>query len=109
MAEYQEYTGFGLGYGVDATDPSPLRCKHGKVRLVLPEVTNVEETIKKERYKYEDIISSMATQRSLVHNSVLELMAKSLSLSAEGEFTRERSQELVARGTVLPSTCFSKA
>jgi hypothetical protein len=83
---------------VDATDPSPLRCKHGKLRLVLPQLTNVEETIKKERNKYEEAISSMATYSLTIHHSVSEVMAKSLALSAEGEFTRERSKELIAKG-----------
>lgn len=99
--ESEEYTGFGLGYGVDATDPSPLRCKHGKVRLVLPNLTNVEEAIKKERSKYEEIISSLVTHSSSVNLSVSEMMAKSLALSVEGEFTRERFKEMIARGMLL--------
>ncbi len=96
--ESQEYTAFGLGYGVDATDPSPLRCKHGKIRLVLPALSNVEEAVKKERKKYEEIISSLIAHSSSVSLSVSDIVAQGLTLSAEGEFTRERSKEMVARG-----------
>lgn len=96
--ECQEYTSFGLGYGVDATDPAPLRSKHGKVRTVLSDLANVEESMKKERKMYEEIISSIITHSSTVNLSVSDIVAKSLTLSAEGEFSRERSKEMVARG-----------
>lgn len=96
--ESEEYTLFGLGYGVDASDPSPLRCKHGKVRVVLPDLSNVEETTKKERKRYEEIIASIVTHSASVNLSVSDVVAKALTVSAEGEFSRERSKEMIASG-----------
>ena len=92
------YTSFGLGYGVDATDPAPLRSKHGRVRKVLLDLANVEETMKKERRKYEETISSIVSYSASVSLSVSDLVAKSLTLSAEGELSRERSREMIATG-----------
>ncbi len=98
MEESQEYASFGLGYGIDATDPSPLRCKHGKVRTVLPNLTNVEETMKREKKAYEEIISSMISYSSSISASVSELVARGLTISAEGEFAREKTDELIVQG-----------
>lgn len=100
LDEYQGYTSFGLGYGVDASDPSPLRSKHGKVRTILPDLSNIEETLMKERKKYEEVIASITTHSSSVKLSVSDIVAKGLTLSAEGEFARERSKELIARGKI---------
>ena len=54
--------------------------------------------MKKERKKYEEIISSIVSYSSSINLSVSDIVAKSLTLSAEGEFSRERSKEMVATG-----------
>ena len=96
--EHEEYTSFGLGYGVDATEPSPLRGKHGKVRTVLPNMKNVEETLKNERKAYLDAISSISSFNAHVSLSVADITAQALQCSIEGEHNREMSRELLAKG-----------
>ena len=96
--ESEVYTSFGLGYGVDATDPSPLRCKHGKIRTVLPNLSNVEEAVKKERGKYSETIFSTAKYSTSVGLSVTELVAKGLSLPVEAEFSRKKTDEMMVTG-----------
>lgn len=97
--ESEYYTSFGLGYGIDASDPSPKKTKHGKVRVVLSDLKNVEETKGDfKRKEYKDTISSIVTHSASVSLSVSDLVAKALTVSVEGEFARERSKELKAKG-----------
>ena len=97
-SEQEEYVSLGLGYGVDATEPSPLRGKHGKVRTVLPNMKNIEETLKNERKAYSDAISSISSYNVQVSLSVADIVAQALPCSIEGEFTREVSREMMAKG-----------
>ena len=98
-SEYEEYVSFGLGYGVDATEPSPLRGKHGKVRNVLPNMKNIEETLKNERKAYSDAISSISVYNMEVSAAVGSDNA--LSCSIEGEFTREVSRQMTTKGRTI--------
>ena len=90
---------------MDATEPSPLSGKHGKVRLVLPNLKNVQEETRKGEKDYEEHISSIVSYSSSISLSVSDIVAKSLSLSAEGEFSRDKTREIIAKGKV----CVGKA
>ena len=96
--EYEEYMNFGLGYAVDASDPSPLKSKRGKVRTVLYHLSNVEEGTKKERDSYKQIISSMKSHESSVSASVSDIVGKVVTLSAEAEYARGKFTEMIASG-----------
>lgn len=96
--ECEQYTSFGLGRGVDATESSPLSGKHGKVRLVLPNLKNVQEETRKGEKDYKEHISSIVSYSSSISLSVSDIVAKSLSLSAEGEFSRDKTREIIAKG-----------
>ena len=97
-SEDQVYTSFGLGYGIDASDPSALRSKHGKVRIILPNLSNVEESLGTRRDTYKQDISSLVSHKESVTFSVSDLVGKVLTLSAEAEYAREKSREMIANG-----------
>ena len=92
------YAAFGLGHGVDASNPYPMKDQRRIVRIVLPDRSNVQEGIKNEKFNYEDIITSVSSQKSSVVSSVSDLVGKVLTFSAEAEYMREYSKELKAKG-----------
>lgn len=94
---------FGLGKGVDASDPSPLSCSchHEAVRTIHPTLSNIMENTKKEKHSYEEYISSLTVHRSFVKASVSDVVGKVVTLQAEAEYKRQNSQELVTSGMQL--------
>lgn len=98
MQENEVYTSYKLGYGVDATEPAPLRDSPARVRAVQGDLSNIEEAIKNEKRQYREIISSMASHKTSVNLSVSDLVGKVLTLSAEAEYSREASREMVVKG-----------
>ena len=99
FSEDQMYTSFGLGYGVDASDPSALRSRHGKVRTILSNLSNVEESLGNRRDTYKQEISSLVSHKASVNFSVSDLVGKVLTLSTEAEYAREKTREMIAKGT----------
>ena len=99
-SDYIKLYMFGLGKGVDASDPYPLNCSchHEAVRTIHPTLNNVMENIKKERHSYEESISSLNVHRASVTASVSDLVGKVVTLQAEAEYKRQNSEEMVTSG-----------
>lgn len=95
---HQRYAAFGLGHGVDASEPAPLKNLRRSVRNVLPNFGNTEKNIKKESDSYEDTISSMTCYSSRVTGSVSDIIGEVITLSTEAEYTREHSKVLKIKG-----------
>ncbi len=89
---------FGLGYGVDASDVDILRNRHGKVRDVLNDLSNVEERAINRRDKYEQHISTIKSHKETINVSVSDISGDVINISAIAEYSRERTRELVATG-----------
>ena len=62
---------------------------------------NIEETSKNEKKAYSDSISSISDFSAQVSLSVAKIVAEALPCSIEGEFTREMSNEMTAKGIDL--------
>ena len=89
---------FGLGYGIDVSDNNALRNRHGKVRIILPDLSNVEERAINRRDTYEEQISTLKNHKESVKVSVSDLSGAIINLSTEAEYSRERTRELIATG-----------
>lgn len=91
---------FGLGHGVDASNPYPLNSQHRIiiVRKVLPDHSNVQERIKDVGHIYEEVITSLSSHKSSVVSSVSDLVGKVVTFSAEAEYVRKSSKEMKAKG-----------
>lgn len=96
-SECQEYTSFGLGFGVDATNPVPMLNRHGTVRLVLQNLKNVEEATMRESRAYEEVISSAVAFSASVVRQASKISAENRACPVETE--RDKTREMVARGT----------
>ena len=93
------YTSLGLGLGVDATDPVPMLSRHGTVRLVLPNLKNVEEATRSENRLYEEVISSVIAFSASVVRQASEISAENVACPVETE--RDKTREMVARGGLI--------
>ena len=87
------FTSFGLGYGVDASDVNSLQNRHGRLRTVLSDLINMEERAENQRDMYEQEISSIESHKESVNLSVADVIGKVLTLSAEAEYSRKRTEE----------------
>lgn len=83
---------------MDATEPNPLSGKHGEVRRVLPSLKNVHEETGRGKSGYTERIFSIVSYSSNIRFSVSDIVAKGLSLAAEGEFSRDKTREIIATG-----------
>lgn len=97
--ECQKYAAFGLGRGVDASEPRLLRdgvSLHRALREV--QANNCMRGIKKERHNYEERIESMTKRSHYIKSSVSDLVENVLTFSIEGEYTRQNTMEMKAKG-----------
>ncbi len=100
VPEHTKFQMFGLGRGIDASNPSPLGCsaKQTTVRTVHIQLNNLNENIKRERHSYEETISSLNMHRSCVTASVSDIVGKVVTLQAEAEYKRQNSKEMYTSG-----------
>ena len=97
--ECQKYAAFGLGHGVDASEPSPLRDGIGHRRTVRQVLShNFEKGIKRENHVYEEKIESTISRSHSIKCSVSDLVANVLTFSIEGEYTRQSTLEMEVKG-----------
>ena len=86
---------------MDASEPAPLKKIGRPVRFVLPDFRNSERMISKEENMYERSIDSITRHSSSVTFSVSDIVGKVLTLSAEAEYTREKTKEVKAKGMYM--------
>ncbi len=95
---YEEISACGLGYGIDASDIDALRKRHGKVRVVHPDLSNVKEIEINSRDTFERLISTMKSHKKSVIVSLSDIAGDVFNISAEEAFSRKSMTELVATG-----------
>ena len=92
----------GLGYGVDISDPSPLKTRRRIVRTVLPDFCNSEESVVNQSCCYKNSILSSTKRSASFTASVSDIVGKVVQLSAEAEYARVKSNEMKVKG--MPRT-----
>ena len=94
---------FGLGRGVDASEPSPLSSAthQQEVRNILPCLSNIHEKTIHEKFMYEEIILSLDSHNSFIAASVSDIVGKVVACQAEAEYKRQPSTEMHTAGEWL--------
>lgn len=95
--ECEEYTCFKLGYGIDATN-SFLNISNinFKVRYVLEDVSNVQESKGIEMETYEDFIDSSTAYTAAVTTSISA--SSHLQMRGEVKYGRDNTYQTIAKG-----------
>lgn len=105
-----DFAAYGLGRGVDGSDPHPMNNTQCYARNVLPPKKtqhslrtgglpeNVLETKKDQASMINNFISKMKKRTSSAGCSVSDLIGKFVTLSLEAEYSRENLGETQVKG-----------
>ena len=103
MPDCVNFLRFGLGRGVDASEPSPLSSAthQQEVRSILPCLSNIHEKTALKKFTYEETISSLNSHKLSVTASVSDIVGKMVTYQAEAEYMRQMATEMHIAGEQL--------